>query len=155
MTTIWWSFCDVLNGMDILYYSFSTFSSSFEAHILHKTVWEWIEFEGDPKYHGSLRYYNNHGCLCGSDTGEKAGNCCKSPGKDYNISRELSCYLKRQSIYQNNLYNTNDTADLWLYGPQWKTKKIGFWMCTVPDGARRTRVEGIVQLIPIMKSLDK
>ena len=91
----------------------------------------------------------------GSDTGEKAGNCCKSPGKDYNISRELSCYLKRQSIYQNNLYNTNDTANLWLYGPQWKTKKIGFWMCTVPDGARRTRVEGIVQLIPIMKSLDK
>ena len=62
--------------------------------------------------------------------------------------------MKRQSIYQNNLYNTNDTADLWLYGPQWKTKKIGFWMCTVPDGARRTRVEGIVQLIPTMKSLD-
>ena len=27
-------------------------------------------------------------------------------------------------------------------------------MCTVPDGARRTRVEGIVQLIPTMKSLD-
>ena len=26
-------------------------------------------------------------------------------------------------------------------------------MCTVPDGARRTRVEGIVQLIPTMKSL--
>lgn len=66
----------------------------------------------------------------------------------------MSCCLKRQSIYQNNLYNTNDTADLWLYGPQWKTKKIGFWMCTVPDGARRTRVEGIVQLIPTMKSLD-
>ena len=66
----------------------------------------------------------------------------------------MSCYLKRQSIYQNNLYNTNDTADLWLYGPQWKTKKIGFWMCTVPDGARWTRVEGIVQLIPTMKSLD-
>ena len=62
--------------------------------------------------------------------------------------------MKRQSIYQNNLYNTNDTADLWLYGPQWKTKKIGFWMCTVPDGARWTRVEGIVQLIPTMKSLD-
>ena len=62
--------------------------------------------------------------------------------------------MKRQSIYQNNLYNTNDTADLWLYGPQWKTKKIGFWMCTVPDGARQTRVEGIVQLIPTMKSLD-
>ena len=62
--------------------------------------------------------------------------------------------MKRQSIYQNNLYNTNDTADLWLYGPQWKTKKIGFWMCTVPDGARWTRVEGIVQLIPTMKSLN-
>ena len=61
--------------------------------------------------------------------------------------------MKRQSIYQNNLYNTNDTADLWLYVPQWKTKKIGFWMCTVPDGARRTRVEGIVQLIPTMKSI--
>ena len=75
---------------------------------------------------------------------------CQTP--DYNISRELACYLKRQSIYQNNLYNTNDTADLWLYGPQWKTKKIGFWMCTVPDGARWTRVEGIVQLIPTMKS---
>ena len=26
-------------------------------------------------------------------------------------------------------------------------------MCTVPDGARRTRVEGIVQLIPTMKSM--
>ena len=26
-------------------------------------------------------------------------------------------------------------------------------MCTVPDGARWTRVEGIVQLIPTMKSL--
>ena len=26
-------------------------------------------------------------------------------------------------------------------------------MCTVPDGARRTRVEGIVQLIPTMKTL--
>ena len=62
--------------------------------------------------------------------------------------------MKRQSIYQNNLYNTNDTADLWLYGPQWKTKKIGFWMCTVPDGAQWTRVEGIVQLIPTMKTLD-
>ena len=62
--------------------------------------------------------------------------------------------MKRQSIYENNLYNTNDTADLRLYGPQWKTKKIGFWMCMVPDGARRTRVEGIVQLIPTMKSLD-
>ena len=61
--------------------------------------------------------------------------------------------MKRQSIYQNNLYNTNDTADLWFYGPQWKTKKIGFWMCTVPDGARWTRVEGIVQLIPTMKSI--
>lgn len=61
--------------------------------------------------------------------------------------------MKRQSIYQNNLYNTNDTADLWLYGPQWKTKKIGFWMCTVPDGAQWTRVEGIVQLIPTMKSI--
>lgn len=61
--------------------------------------------------------------------------------------------MKRQSIYQNNLYNTNDTADLWLYGPQWKTKKIGFWMCTVPDGAQWTRVEGIVQLIPTMKSM--
>ena len=60
--------------------------------------------------------------------------------------------MKRQSIYQNNLYNTNDTADLWLYGPQWKTKKISFWMCTVPDGAQWTRVEGIVQLIPTMKS---
>ena len=62
--------------------------------------------------------------------------------------------MKRQSIYQNNLYNTNDTADLGLYGPQWKAKKISFWMCTVPDGAQWTRVEGIVQLIPIMKSLD-
>ena len=61
--------------------------------------------------------------------------------------------MKRQSIYQNNLYNTNDTADLWFYGPQWKTKKIGFWMCTVPDGAQWTRVEGIVQLIPTMKSM--
>ena len=62
--------------------------------------------------------------------------------------------MKRQSIYQNNLYNTNDTADLGLYGPQWKEKKISFWMCTVPDGAQWTRVEGIVQLIPTMKSLD-
>ena len=62
--------------------------------------------------------------------------------------------MKRQSIYQNNLYNTNDTADLGLYGPQWKAKKISFWMCTVLDGAQWTRVEGIVQLIPTMKSLD-
>ena len=62
--------------------------------------------------------------------------------------------MKRQSIYQNNLYNTNDTADLRLYGPQWKAKKISFWMCTVPDGAQWTRVEEIVQLIPTMKSLD-
>ena len=62
--------------------------------------------------------------------------------------------MKRQSIYQNNLYNTNDTADLGLYGLQWKEKKISFWMCTVPDGAQWTRVEGIVQLIPTMKSLD-
>ena len=62
--------------------------------------------------------------------------------------------MKRQSIYQNNLYNTNDTADLGLYGPQWKAKKISFWMCTVPDGAQWTRVEGIVQLIPTMKTLD-
>ena len=62
--------------------------------------------------------------------------------------------MKRQSIYQNNLYNTNDTADLGLYGPQWKAKKISFWMCTVPDGAQWTRVEGIVQLIPTMKSLN-
>ena len=62
--------------------------------------------------------------------------------------------MKRQSIYQNNLYNTNDTADLGLYGPQWKAKKISFWMYTVPDGAQWTRVEGIVQLIPTMKSLD-
>ena len=61
--------------------------------------------------------------------------------------------MKRQSIYQNNLYNTNDTADLGLYGLQWKAKKISFWMCTVPDGAQWTRVEGIVQLIPTMKSL--
>ena len=61
--------------------------------------------------------------------------------------------MKRQSIYQNNLYNTNDTADLGLYGPQWKTKKISFWMCTVPDGAQWTRVEEIVQLIPHMKNL--
>ncbi len=60
--------------------------------------------------------------------------------------------MKRQSIYQNNLYNTNDTADLGLYGLQWKAKKISFWMCTVPDGAQWTRVEGIVQLIPTMKS---
>ena len=66
----------------------------------------------------------------------------------------MSCYLKRQSIYQNNLYNTNDTADLGLYGPQWKAKKISFWMCTVPDGAQWTRVEGIVQLIPTMKTLN-
>ena len=65
----------------------------------------------------------------------------------------MSCYLKRQSIYQNNLYNTNDTADLGLYGPQWKAKKISFWMCTVSDGAQWTRVEGIVQLIPTMKSI--
>ena len=62
--------------------------------------------------------------------------------------------MKRQSIYQNNLYNTNDTADLGLYGPQWKTPKISFWMCTVPDGAQWTRVEEIVRLIPTMKSLD-
>ena len=62
--------------------------------------------------------------------------------------------MKRQSIYQNNLYNTNDTADLGLYGPQWKAKKISFWMCTVPDGAQWTRVEGIVQLIPTMKTLN-
>ena len=62
--------------------------------------------------------------------------------------------MKRQSIYQNNLYNTNDTADLRLYGPQWKAKKISFWMCTVPDGAQWTRVEEIVQLIPTMKSLN-
>lgn len=61
--------------------------------------------------------------------------------------------MKRQSIYQNNLYNTNDTVDLGLYGLQWKAKKISFWMCTVPDGAQWTRVEGIVQLIPTMKSL--
>lgn len=61
--------------------------------------------------------------------------------------------MKRQSIYQNNLYNTNDTADLGLYGLQWKAKKISFWMCTVPDGAQWTRVEGIVQLIPTMKSM--
>ena len=65
----------------------------------------------------------------------------------------MSCYLKRQSIYQNNLYNTNDTVDLGLYGLQWKAKKISFWMCTVPDGAQWTRVEGIVQLIPTMKTL--
>ena len=61
--------------------------------------------------------------------------------------------MKRQSIYQNNLYNTNDTADLGLYGPQWKTKKISFWMCTVLDGTQWTRVEEIVQLIPTMKSM--
>ena len=61
--------------------------------------------------------------------------------------------MKRQSIYQNNLYNTNDTADLGLYGLQWKAKKISFWMCTVPDGAQWTRVEGIVQLIPHMKNI--
>ena len=61
--------------------------------------------------------------------------------------------MKRQSIYQNNLYNTNDTVDLGLYGLQWKAKKISFWMCTVPDGAQWTRVEGIVQLIPTMKSM--
>lgn len=60
--------------------------------------------------------------------------------------------MKRQSIYQNNLYNTNDTADLGLYGAQWKAKKISFRMCTVPDGAQWTRVEEIVQLIPTMKS---
>ena len=60
--------------------------------------------------------------------------------------------MKRQSIYQNNLYNTNDTVDLGLYGLQWKAKKISFWMCTVPDGAQWTRVEGIVQLIPTMKT---
>ena len=51
------------------------------------------------------------------------------------------------------MYNTNDTADLGLYGPQWKAKKISFWMCTVSDGAQWTRVEGIVQLIPTMKSI--
>ena len=62
--------------------------------------------------------------------------------------------MKRQSIYQNNLYNTNDTADLGLYGLQWKAKKISFWMCTVPDGAQWTRVEESVQLSPTMKSLD-
>lgn len=61
--------------------------------------------------------------------------------------------MKRQSIYQNNLYNTNDTADLGLYGAQWKAKKISFRMCTVPDGAQWTRVEEIVQLIPTMKSM--
>ena len=33
-------------------------------------------------------------------------------------------------------------------------KNTVFGMCTVPDGARWTRVEGIVQLIPTMKSLD-
>ena len=32
-------------------------------------------------------------------------------------------------------------------------QKIGFWMCTVLDGARWTRVEGIVQLVPTMKSI--
>ena len=80
---------------------------------------------------------------------EKGGQI-KRDGKERTHGHK---YLKRQSIYQNNLYNTNDTADLWLYGPQWKTKKIGFWMCTVPDGARWTRVEGIVQLIPTMKSI--
>ncbi len=61
--------------------------------------------------------------------------------------------MKRQSIYQNNLYNTNDTADLGLYGSQWKAKKISFWMCTVPDAAQWTRVEEIVQLIPTMKTI--
>ena len=62
--------------------------------------------------------------------------------------------MKRQSIYQNNLYNTNDTADLGLYGPQWKAKKISFWMCTVPDGAQWTKVEEFVRLIPTMKTLN-
>ena len=61
--------------------------------------------------------------------------------------------MKRQSIYQNNLYNTNDTADLGLYGSQWKAQKISFWMCTVPDGAQWTRVEEIVRLIPTMKTI--
>mgnify|MGYP000688937264 CR=1 FL=1 len=72
--------------------------------------------------------------------------------------RTCAHYKSRGEIYlphllNKNLYYTKDTADLWLYGPQWKTKKIGFWMCTVLDGARWTRVEGIVQLIPTMKSI--
>ena len=58
------------------------------------------------------------------------------------------------SLLNKNLYYTKDTADLGLYGSQWKTKKISFWMCAVPDGAQWTRVEEIVQLIPTMKSLD-
>ena len=67
--------------------------------------------------------------------------------------------IKVEGIYlphllNKNLYYTKDTADLGLYGPQWKTKKISFWMYTVPDGAQWTRVEEIVHLIPTMKSLD-
>lgn len=56
-------------------------------------------------------------------------------------------------LLNKNLYYTKDTADLGLYGSQWKTKKISFWMCAVPDGAQWTRVEEIVQLIPTMKSM--
>ena len=56
-------------------------------------------------------------------------------------------------LLNKNLYYTKDTADLGLYGSQWKTKKISFWMCAVPDGAQWTRVEEIVQLIPTMKSI--
>ena len=76
-------------------------------------------------------------------------------GKDYNISRELSCYLKRQSIYQNNLYNTNDTADLWLYGPQWKTEKnrlFGCVRCLTELGGQGWKES--FNLIPTMRSLD-
>lgn len=62
--------------------------------------------------------------------------------------------ISSSSIKNKNLYYTKDTADLGLYGSQWKTKKISFWMCAVPDGAQWTRVEEIVQLIPTMKSLD-
>lgn len=57
-------------------------------------------------------------------------------------------------LLNKNLYYTKDTADLGLYGPQWKTQKISFWMCTVPDGVQWTRVEEIVQLIPTMKTLN-
>ena len=61
--------------------------------------------------------------------------------------------MRQPHLLNKNLYYTKDTADLGLYGFQWKTKKISFWMCTVPDGAQWTKVEEIVRLIPTMKSL--
>ena len=59
--------------------------------------------------------------------------------------------MKRQSIYQNNLYNTNDTADLGLYGPQWKTKKSVFGCVRCLTELSGQGGEEIVQLIPTMK----